>query len=46
MQERITKAAEVVLYSTTHLKETENLYYENHRLVEFEAEIIEIFANL
>ena len=46
LQERVTKAAEAVLYSTTHLKETENLYYENHRLVDFDAEIIEVFANL
>lgn len=29
--ERITKAAEVVLYSTVHLPETENLYYKDHK---------------
>ena len=46
LQEKVTKADESVFYSTTHLKGTENLYYENHRLVDFDAEIIEVFANI
>lgn len=29
--ERITKAADMVLYNTVHLKETENLYYKDHK---------------
>ncbi len=45
-QEKVTKAAEVILYKTAHLKETENLYYQNHRLEKFDATIVEIFRNL
>lgn len=32
-QERTAKKAEVILYSTTHLPETENLYYKDHTLM-------------
>ena len=45
-QERVSKAAEVILYNTTHLKETENLSYEPKFLKEFNAKIVDIFANL
>ncbi len=45
-QERVSKAAEVILYNTTHLKETENLSYQLDALVEFKAKILDIFANL
>lgn len=44
--ERITKAAEVILYDTNHLAETKNLYYENHKLYEFSGKIIDIFTNI
>lgn len=45
-QEKMVKAAEQVLYNTEHLPETENLYYDNHLLYKFEAEIVEVFQNI
>jgi alanyl-tRNA synthetase len=45
-QEKMVKAAEQVLYSTTHLPETKNLYYDNHKLYDFEAEIVDLFLNV
>lgn len=45
-QERITKAAEAVLYSTTHIQETDNIYFSDHRIRGFEAKILEIFMNV
>ena len=45
-QERVAVAPEQILYSTTHLPETENLYYLDHHTYEFTAKIIEIFTNL
>lgn len=42
---RLTKPPNVALYDTTHLPETENLYYKDHKLYEFDAEIIEVFEN-
>mmetsp|Transcript_400 Transcript_400/g.787 ORF Transcript_400/g.787 Transcript_400/m.787 type:complete len:329 (+) Transcript_400:962-1948(+) len=45
-QERTAKAAENILYNTTHIPETENIYYKDHTVMDFDAEIIEIFSNV
>ena len=45
-KDRITKAAPVILYDTSHLEETENLYYQNHHLYEFKANISDVFLNV
>ena len=45
-QERTAKAAEVVLYRTTHLQETENLYYDHSELMEFDATVVDVFKNV
>lgn len=45
-QERVSKAAEVILYNTTHLIETENLSYQTDSLKEFKAKVVDIFMNL
>ena len=45
-QERVAKATETILYSTTHLPETENLYYDDHTLMNFEAKVVDVFANM
>lgn len=43
--ERIVKAQEQVLYDTTHLKETENIFYADHHQTEFEGKVLEIVQN-
>ena len=45
-QERVAKAPETILYSTVHLPETENLYYQNHNLMDFEAKVVDVYANV
>lgn len=45
-QERTAKKADVVLYNTTHLPETENLYYKDHKTMDFTAQILEVFPNV
>ena len=45
-QEKMVKAAEQVLYNTQHLPETTNLYYDNHKLYDFEAQIVDLFLNV
>mmetsp|Transcript_3506 Transcript_3506/g.5263 ORF Transcript_3506/g.5263 Transcript_3506/m.5263 type:complete len:480 (-) Transcript_3506:954-2393(-) len=45
-QERTAKATEVVLYNTIHLPETDNLYYKDHTMLEFDAKITEVFKNV
>ena len=45
-QERITKAAEVILYDTIHLEETKSLYFENHHLYEFQGKVTDVFLNI
>lgn len=45
-QERTAKKAEVILYSTTHLPETENLYYDDHNLLDFDAKVVDVFNNV
>jgi alanyl-tRNA synthetase len=44
-QERTAKAPENVLYSTTHLPETDMIFYDDHHLMEFDANIVEVFKN-
>lgn len=45
-QERVVKAAEQILYDTTHLPPTINLYYQNHKMYKFNAKIVDVFANV
>lgn len=45
-QDKITNAPEAILYDTTHLKETENLYYADHHKKAFKAKITDIFENI
>ena len=45
-QERTAKKLENILYNTTHLPETENLYYKDHTCMKFDAKIIEVFKNV
>lgn len=47
-QERITKPAEVILYNTAHLKETDLIFYDQAHSsdVSFEAKVLDVFANL
>lgn len=45
-QERTAKKAEVILYQTSHLPETDNLYYSDHNLMSFDASIVEVFNNV
>lgn len=46
LQEITAKAPETILYSTVHLPETDNLYYQNHNMMEFDASIIDVFKNI
>lgn len=45
-QERVSKAAEQILYSTTHLPETKNLYYSQGSSMSFSGKVVEIFQNV
>lgn len=45
-EERVVKVAEQILYNTSHLPETENLYYKNHKDYAFRAKVIDIFHNI
>jgi len=45
-QERTAKAQEVILYQTGHLVETDNLYYKDHDLMEFDAKVVSVFKNV
>ncbi|KRX05303.1 Translation protein, beta-barrel domain [Pseudocohnilembus persalinus] len=40
------KQEKAVLYNTAHLNETQNLYYDNHKLLKFESKILEVFNNV
>ena len=44
--EKMAKPPEVILYSTAHLPETDNLYYKDHNLFDFEAQIVDVFTNV
>lgn len=45
-QERTAKATELILYNTTHLPETDNMYYKDHSMMQFDATIVEVFKNV
>lgn len=45
-QERTAKAAETVLYSTTHLPETNMIFYDDHDMMTFDATIVDVFKNV
>jgi len=45
-QDRTAKAAEKILYNTIHLPETINLYYDDSRRTDFDAEVVAVYANL
>ena len=45
-QERTAKATEVILYDTTHLPETENLFYADQHMMEFDATILDVYQNV
>jgi len=45
-QERTAKKAETILYNTSHLPETDNIYYKDSSVMDFDAKIIEVFANV
>jgi len=45
-QERVAKAAEVILYNTSHLPETDNIYYKDQTVMNFDAKICAIFQNV
>jgi len=44
--ERVVKATEQILYDTTHLPETEALYYQDSHATDFTANIVDVFVNL
>lgn len=44
--EKVAKAQEQVLYDTVKYPETQNLYYENHRLYIFDAKIVGVLENV
>ncbi len=44
--EKTAKATELILYSTIEYPETENLYYQNHKLYEFDAKVVTILQNV
>jgi len=44
-QEATQKAEEVILYDTTSFPETENLYYKDHRMIEFDATVVGVIPN-
>ena len=45
-QEQCAKAPEAILYNTTHLPETKNLYYQDHNLMRFSAKVVEVLPNV
>ena len=44
--EKVAKATELMLYDTVKYPETENLYYKDHRLSEFDAKVVAVLANV
>lgn len=44
--ERVVKATEQILYDTTHLPETEALFYQDSHESEFKAKVVDVFVNL
>jgi alanyl-tRNA synthetase len=44
--EKIAKAQDAILYDTISYPETENLYYQNHLLYQFDAKVVGILTNV
>ncbi len=44
--EKITKAADPILYDTIQYPETENIYYSDHRCYGFNAKIVAVLKNV
>ena len=44
--DKVAKAAEKVLYDTIHFPETENIYYQDHRVYDFEAKVVGLLKNV
>jgi alanyl-tRNA synthetase len=45
-EEKVAKATELILYDTITFPETDNLYYKDHRLEEFDAKVIGTLLNV
>ena len=45
-QDTVTKAPEAILYNTSHLPETVNLYYKDHKQLNFTSRVIEVLPNV
>lgn len=45
-QERVAKAQEAVLYDTLHLPATENIYFKDNKMFDFDAEVVAVFKNV
>lgn len=45
-QERTAKKVADVLYNTTHLPETNMIFYDNHNMFEFNATVLDVFKNV
>ena len=39
------KAPEKILYNTIHLPETKSIYFDDNKKMDFNGQIIEVFAN-
>ena len=44
-QERVAKAPEQILYNTSDIQETINMYFEDGRLSKFEGKCLKVFVN-
>ena len=42
----VAKAQEAILYDTIKFPETDNLYYQNHRLYDFEGKVVGVLENV
>jgi len=45
-QEKMVRATPAQLYNTAHLPETKSLYYQDHRLYDFQGKILEVMLNV
>lgn len=45
-EEQICKVAEQILYDTSHLAETDAMFYQDHHMNQFKGEIIEVLKNV
>ena len=44
--EKVAKATELILYDTITHPETENIYYKDHRVSEFDGKIVAVLQNV